>query len=70
VLLGITYVKLAGYVLCVNGIITAFRILLSALNGLVTVCSVTIQTTGYHNIISLAVVINKCNYDIFYYGSF
>jgi len=34
--------KLSGYVLCVNVIITAFRILLSVLNILVTVCSVTI----------------------------
>jgi hypothetical protein len=60
------YVSWAGYIVCVNEIIIAFRILLSVLNVQVTVCSVTIlasitcQAAGYHNIITWLVVINIC----------
>jgi hypothetical protein len=56
------YLKLAGYAVYVNRIIIAFIILLSVLNGLITVCSVTIlasitgQTAEYQNTITWAVL--------------
>jgi hypothetical protein len=70
-LCSISLCQLASYVVSVNEFIIAFRILLSVLNSLVTVCSVTIltsvtcQTAEYHNIITWAVVINIYNS---YYG--